>query len=57
MRTLEQVLWDMHRIANPGEYGLGTEPGSVPDDKKAWEKMGELIDEALKIRTSEILDK
>lgn len=40
-------IWTaMHMIVVPGEYGMGTESGSHPeDDKKAWEKLGELLDE------------
>jgi hypothetical protein len=43
MRTAEEILGEMHKIIMPGEYGLGNEPGSIPDnDKAAWEKLGRL---------------
>lgn len=46
-QRLKEILEEMHMIANPGEYGLGSEPKSIPDnDKAAWERMGELIEEA-----------
>ena len=45
-RRTSEIIDEMHKIVCPGEYGLGTEKASVPhDDKKAWERMGELIDE------------
>lgn len=45
-RTPLQILEAMRQIANPGEYGLGTEAESIPhDEKKAWEKIAELIEE------------
>jgi hypothetical protein len=54
MRSLSDVLVAMHKIIIPGDYGLGTEPESIPhDDKKAWQKLGELIDEAMKIQREE----
>lgn len=44
--TLEDVFSRMHKILFPGEYGLGTELGSDPDDdKKAFENLGELCEE------------
>jgi hypothetical protein len=42
---LAAVLDEMHRIANPGEYGLG----DALTDKQAWVRMGELIDQARKM--------
>lgn len=48
-RALGVILADMHKIVAPGEYGLGTEPSSIPnDDKAAWVRMGELVEEAQK---------
>jgi len=51
MTELEERLADifdeMHKIVMPGEYGLGHEPESVPDDdKKAWVAVGILIEQA-----------
>jgi len=40
------LLDEMHKIVFPGEYGLGSEPESVPDDKAAWERLGKLIERA-----------
>ena len=49
-QDLEEVLMKMHKIINPGEYGLGSEPESVPDDDKAaFEQLGVLLDNALKL--------
>lgn len=46
MRAVFDILEDLRKITNPGEYGLGTEAPSIPDDnKKAWERVGELHDE------------
>lgn len=46
MRTVWDILEDMDRILSPGDFGLGTEPGSFPDDDKAaWEALGKLKDE------------
>ena len=46
MRKIETVLYEMDMIVKPGEYGLGTEKESIPDDdKKAWERLAELSDE------------
>ena len=45
LRTVSDVLWDMHKIVQPGEYGLGDEQ----NDKVAWETMGTLLDDALKL--------
>jgi len=44
---LKGLLWEMHKIVFPGEYGLGTEPDSYPIEKEAWERLGELITAAL----------
>lgn len=46
-------IWSrMHMIVAPGEYGLGTEPGSIPDDdKKAWEEIERLLDELSRAMT------
>jgi bifunctional pyridoxal-dependent enzyme with beta-cystathionase and maltose regulon repressor activities len=41
VQFIEMVLDAMHKIIDPGQYGLGTEPGSYADnDKAAWEKLG-----------------
>lgn len=40
---INQILEEMHKIAFPGEYGLGTEKTSIEDDKAAWVRMGELV--------------
>lgn len=46
MNRIQQILEEMHEIMNPGEYGNGSEPESIPnDDKKAWETVGDLRDE------------
>ena len=45
-RTPLQILEAMRQIAKPGEYGRGTDAESSPqDEKKAWEKIAELIEE------------
>ena len=50
MRTMEQVLTDMHRIIDPGEYGLGSEPASFADnDVEAWTRLRQLVDEAFEV--------
>jgi hypothetical protein len=48
-RELMAKLESMHRIVFPGEYGLGSEEESIPDDKKAWEKLGDLLNETILI--------
>ncbi len=56
-KELEEALWKMHKIVHPGEYGLGSEPESVLDEKDAWERLGTLLDEALEhVRAEEQLD-
>lgn len=58
MKRSTEILNEMHRIINPGEYGLGSEPISVPDsDKKAWERCGELLDELLQLLEGELMPK
>ncbi len=47
-KQVKNLLWKMHKIVQPGEYGLGSEPRSVKDEKDAWEQVGNLLDEALK---------
>ena len=43
---VKEIVGEMHKIVFPGEYGLGSEKGSIPDDdKKAWERIGELVEE------------
>jgi hypothetical protein len=45
-RPRSEIQEDIRKIVFPGEYGLGKEPGSIPDDtKKAWERVGELVEE------------
>ncbi len=44
MSRLESILWEMFQLLNPGEYGLG----ESPPDKEAWERLGRLVNEALK---------
>jgi len=45
-RKQEKIIEEMRMIVFPGDYGLGSEPESIPDDnKKAWERLGELLDE------------
>ena len=43
-RTIDlgRILDEMHRVAYPGEYGLGDDL----TDKEAWEKIGKLVNEA-----------
>lgn len=46
-RSLDLILHDMEMIVNPGAFGLGSEVKSyTEDDKMAWVRLGELIDEA-----------
>lgn len=56
MRTIWDVLEDMEKILFPGEFGLGTETASFPEnDKGAWEALGkltkELQDEMLEVQS------
>lgn len=56
-KRIELVMVRMHKIISPGEYGLGTEPGSYADnDKLAWEHLGKLYNqlERLLFPTQEI---
>ncbi len=40
-RTTRELINDLHMVAAPGEYGLGSEPDSLVDDpKKAWIRIG-----------------
>lgn len=45
--TIDKLWTRLNMIANPGEYGLGTERGSFADDddKKAWEEVGKILEE------------
>ena len=40
------TLDEIHMITNPGEYGLGNEPGSLSelDDKGALEAISEIVE-------------
>lgn len=43
---IDEIIVEMHKILAPGEYGLGTEKESIPDDdKKAFERLTELRNE------------
>lgn len=61
LREIDKRLVEMHWITSPGEYGLGTEKKSIPnDEKKAWEKIEQLRDEIEQLlqpfRTKEYYD-
>lgn len=45
---VKHILNEMHQIINPGEYGLGDQPESIPNDKKAWERLSYLLDKLMK---------
>jgi hypothetical protein len=46
--ALSGIFDELHKIVNPGEYGLGQEPESIPnDDKAAWVRVGILIEQAI----------
>lgn len=51
-KRLRDILEQMRKIVDPGDYGLGSEKESHPDDpKKAWEQLGALLDEATDLCT------
>ena len=46
---VQALLQEAHRILFPGEYGLGSEAISYPDDdKEAWVRLGEIVEEISK---------
>jgi hypothetical protein len=50
-QELQKILRRMHMILFPGEYGLGTEPESYPDDtpKETMVRLGHLLEEAYEV--------
>ena len=44
-KELSRILQAMHKIAFPGEYGLGDRL----TNKEAWIEIGKLIEEGLKV--------
>lgn len=43
LESLTKILWAMHKLIYPGEYGLGDNLS----DKEAFEQLGNLVDKAL----------